>query len=234
MTADDWLHATRTSYDTVASSYAEQLRDLMAQAPYDRALFQLFADLVTTSGGGRVADVGCGPGRVTAHLVTLGLDAFGIDLSPAMVETARRDHPGVRFEVGSMTDLALADGSLGGVLAWYSLIHVPDDVVPGVLARFRRALRPGGVALVAFHVGDEHYVKTEGYGGHPMSVPVFRRPPERVATWLDDAGLPVEARLVREPTPPAISPQGYLLACRPAGSGESSPDPIGGCRPTRP
>ena len=58
----------------------------------------------TDVGGGPVADVGCGPGHVTAHLRDSGLDAFGIDLSPVMIDVARREHPGLRFEVGSMTD----------------------------------------------------------------------------------------------------------------------------------
>jgi SAM-dependent methyltransferase len=84
---------------------------------------------------GSVADVGCGPGRITAYLRELGVDAFGIDLSPAMIGVARRDHPGLRFEVGSMTDLDLADASVAGLVAWYSLIHVPDDEIgPGLRA----------------------------------------------------------------------------------------------------
>jgi 2-polyprenyl-3-methyl-5-hydroxy-6-metoxy-1,4-benzoquinol methylase len=49
-------------------------------------------------------DVGCGTGRITAHLRQLGVDVFGIDLSPGMIEVARRDHPGLRFDLGSMTE----------------------------------------------------------------------------------------------------------------------------------
>src|ERR1700759_4895438 len=105
MANDSWLADTRTSYDTVAASYADQLRNAMADQPYLLAALALFADLVRVAGGGPVADVGCGPGQITAHLRSLGVDAFGIDLSPAMIDVARRDHPGVRFEVGSMTDL---------------------------------------------------------------------------------------------------------------------------------
>lgn len=85
---DDWLQDTRRSCDTVAASYAEQLRNLLDEAPEDRAFLRLFADLVHTNGGGPVADVGCGSGRITAHLRQLGVDAFGIDLSPGMVEVA--------------------------------------------------------------------------------------------------------------------------------------------------
>ncbi|MDG4760706.1 class I SAM-dependent methyltransferase [Micromonospora sp. WMMD710] len=193
MDVDDWLADNRTSYDKVAVSYAQLVTDLLAQAPYERAALALFADLVRAGGGGPVVDVGCGPGRITAHLHELGLNAFGIDLSPGMVAVARRDHPGLRFEVGSMTDLDLADGSVAGLIAWYSLIHVPDDRLRAVLAQFRRVVRPGGPLLLGFHVGDETTLKTEGYGGHPMKVRVHRRQPAAVAAWLRESGFRVES-----------------------------------------
>ena len=196
MSDQGWLADTRTSYDTVAVSYADQLRDALAGKPYLRGSLAVFADLVHDAGGGPVADVGCGPGHVTAHLRTLGVDAFGIDLSPAMIDVARRDHPGLRFEVGSMTDLDLADASVAGLLAFWSLIHVPDDAVPTVLGHFRRVLRPGGPLLLGFHVGNESRLKTQGYGGHPMRVHVHRRQPDQVAAWLRDAGFTVEAQLL--------------------------------------
>ncbi|MFF9765467.1 class I SAM-dependent methyltransferase [Streptomyces sp. NPDC014636] len=196
MTVERWLADTRTSYDTVAVSYADRMRDALAAEPYLRASLALFADSVRAAGGGTVADVGCGPGHVTAHLSRLGVDAFGIDLSPTMIEVARRDHPGLRFEVGSMTDLGLADASVAGLLAFWSLIHVPDAAVPGVLGHFRRVLRPGGPLLLGFHVGEETRLKTEGYGGHPMNVHVHLRRPDRVASWLGTAGFTVEAQLM--------------------------------------
>ncbi|SDP72527.1 class I SAM-dependent DNA methyltransferase [Lentzea jiangxiensis] len=184
----DWLADTRTSYDTVAASYAEHTRGLLDGLPHLRAALRLFAEEVS----GPVADVGCGPGTTTALLAGLGVDAFGIDLSPAMVELARRDHPGLRFEVGSMTEPL--PGPLGGVLSWWSLIHVPDELVPVVLSHFHRALRPDGLLQLGFHVGDRTNLKTRGYGGHPMKVHVHLRQPERVAEWLRAAGFTVEAR----------------------------------------
>jgi len=211
------LAAIRESYDTVAADYADLLRGNLAEQPYDRAVLGLFAELLAGAGGGPVADVGCGPGRITAHLAGLGLEAFGMDLSPAMIAIARRDHPGLRFQVGSMTDLALADGSLGGLLGWYSLIHLPDEVIPGVLAHFHRALRPGGLVLLAFQVGDESRFKTSGYGGHPMRLHVHLRRPERVAGWLADAGFVVDTRVAREPEGFETVPQAYLLARKPTG-----------------
>jgi SAM-dependent methyltransferase len=190
-----WLANTRTSYDTVAEHYADQVRDSLATKPYLRAMAMLFADLVRGAGDGPVADVGCGPGHVTAFLRDLGLAAFGIDLSPGMVEVARRDHPDARFEVGSMTELDLADDSLAGLLAWWSLIHMPDDEVAIALAHFRRVLRPGAPLMVGFHEGNGTTLKTDGYGGHPMNVHVHRRPPARVMAWLHQAGFTVDARI---------------------------------------
>ncbi|WP_406430701.1 class I SAM-dependent methyltransferase [Streptomyces sp. NBC_00631] len=199
MTADHWLADTRTSYDTVAVSYTDQVRAALAGAPYLRAALALFADLVHAVGGGPVADVGCGPGHVTAQLHELGVDAFGIDLSSVMIDVARRDHPRLRFEVGSMTDLDLAEASVVGLLAFWSLIHVPDEAVPTVFGHFRRVLHAGGPLLLGFHVGDGSRLKTQGYGGHPMNVHVHRRQPEQVAAWLRDAGFTVEAHMLIDP-----------------------------------
>jgi SAM-dependent methyltransferase len=190
----DWLTDTRASYDTVAATFAEQLRDLLATTPYERAALGLFADQVRAAGGGPVADVGCGAGRITAHLHGLGLEVFGIDLSPQMVAVARRDHPDLRFEVGSMTGLDLPDASLDGLVAWYSLIHIPDADIAGVLAQLRRVLRPACPLLVAFHAGVGSELRTSGYG-HPIQLQVYRREPAQLIEWLDAAGFTVEAQL---------------------------------------
>ncbi|MEU0698818.1 class I SAM-dependent methyltransferase [Streptomyces niveus] len=190
---DGWLDDTRTSYDTVATSYADLTRHFLDETPHERAVLALFADRVRAQGGGPVADVGCGPGRITAHLRQLGVDAFGMDLSPGMIEVARRDYPGLRFDLGSMTDLDLPDASITGLVAWYSLIHIPDDEIRSVLAHFRRVIRPGGPLVISFHTGDEARLKTEGYGGHPMKVHVHRRQHAQLITWLNDAGFAVES-----------------------------------------
>ena len=214
MTTDDWLADTRASYDTVAVSYTDRIRGAIADDPYLRAALAVFAERVRSAGGGPVADVGCGPGHVTAHLHELGVDAVGIDLSPGMIEVARRDHPGLRFAVGSMTDLPLPDASVAGLLAWWSLIHVPDDEVPTVFEHFHRVVRPGGPVQLGFHVGDVSRLKTEGYGGHPMKVRVHRRQPDKVASWLRDAGFVIEAQWLCDPDEPV--PQAFLFARRPS------------------
>ena len=197
--ADAWLSDTRSSYDTDAAGYAEKVRGLLDQMPYLRASLTLFAELVRGAGGGPVADVGCGPGYVTGYLHDAGVDAFGIDLSPEMIAIARRDYPGLRFEVGTMTDLDLADDSLVGLVAFWSVIHVPDYAIPGVFQQFRRVLRPQGLLLVGFHVGDETRHTSEGYTGRPVNVDSHRRRPSTMTGWLRDAGFTIEAELVIGP-----------------------------------
>ena len=98
-----------------------------------------------------------------------------------------------------MTDLRLADASAAGLLAFWSLIHIPDETVPSVFGHFRRVLRPGGPLLLGFHAGDGSRLKTQGYGGHPMKVCVHRRQPDRVAAWLRDAEFTIEAQMLLDP-----------------------------------
>jgi SAM-dependent methyltransferase len=195
----DWLDDARSSYDIDAEGYADRVRGLLDANPYLRASLSLFAELVDTAGGGPVADVGCGPGHVTRHLHDLGVDAFGIDVAPAMVALARRENPDLRFEVGTMTALDLPDGSVGGVLAFWSVIHVPDHAVPLAFSEFRRVLRPGGPVLVGFHVGDGTRTSTEGYSGRPIHVESHRRRPAQVSAWLREAGFTIEAELLMRP-----------------------------------
>ncbi|MFF0752833.1 class I SAM-dependent DNA methyltransferase [Streptomyces sp. NPDC004267] len=213
MTGSARVTATRTSYDTVAASYQRLLADDLATAPLDRAMLVAFADEVRGAGGGPVGDLGCGTGRVTRFLRDLGVDAFGVDLSPGMIEVARASYPGLRFEVGSMTGLALADGSLAGALSWYSTVHMAPEELAVVFGEFHRVLAPGAPLLVAFKIGDER-VRLERAYGHEVDLDVYRYPAERVASLLAAAGFTVTARLVREPGPEQATPQGFLQARR--------------------
>lgn len=211
------VRTTRESYDLVAVDYERQVRDELAAIPMDRAVLALFAQLVQIAGAGTgvVADVDCGPGRITANLRSLGCDVFGVDVSPGMIAVARRSYPESRFETGSMTELDVADGSLGGLVAWYSVIHTPPDLLPTVFAEFRRVLAPGGRVVLAFGVGDERVHLEHAYG-HAVSIDAYRLAPENIAQLLSDAGLLVHTRICREPIGNERSPQPYVMAARPS------------------
>jgi SAM-dependent methyltransferase len=224
------LREIRAAYDTVAVDYDLLLRTALDSMPLDRAMLGAFAELARAADAGPVADIGCGPGRVTAHLHALGVPVFGVDLSPEMVAVSRRNHPELRFEVGSMTGLDLADGSLGGIVAWYSTVHTPPEDLPEVFAEFHRLLAPGGLLLTAFKAGDKRGHLSHAYG-HDLSLDVYWVSPDRVAELLADAGLTVDARLVREPDERERPRQGqgqqaYLLARKPlAAAGAAAGEP---------
>lgn len=219
MTEAAFLQATRSAYDLCAAAYAEHYRTELAAEPPERALLGAFAEVIGT-GAGPVADLGCGPGHVTAHLsADLGLDAFGIDLSPQMVAVARRTYPDLRFREGSMTALDLPDESLAGVVAWYSIIHVPPARLPDVVAGFARVLAPGGNLLLAFQVGDRPRRLEEAFG-HTISLEFHRFSPDHVAEVLDGAGFAMRAQLLREPVADETTQQAFLLAHR---AGSASP-----------
>ncbi|MFJ2725347.1 class I SAM-dependent methyltransferase [Streptomyces collinus] len=200
MTESAHLAAVQESYDTVAAAYAAHVKPPSELDPLSRAMLSAFAEVVTAADLGPVADLGCGPGKVTAHLAALGVPALGLDLSPKMAELARRAFPELRFVVGSMTALPFGDGELGGILAHYSTHHTPPELLPAVFAEFHRTLAPGGPFMVVGHAGNgEHTRPSHAYGGHPVSYTSYRLPPDRIAELLGRAGLVVTARLVQEP-----------------------------------
>ena len=170
------------------------------------------ADLPT--GAGPVADVGCGPGRVTRFLADLGLNAFGIDLSPEMVAIARRENPDLRFDVGSILALNIPDGALTGVLSNYSIINIPWQHRRLVFAEFHRVLAPEGQLMLVFQVGTDrrHYEQVDGI---PIDLDFYRQQPEDLKALLAAAGFVLRVSVVREPDADELTPQGYILAQKP-------------------
>jgi SAM-dependent methyltransferase len=144
--ADDIV---RTAYSARSREYIDLFGSMTSTHPSDRALVGSWAHTLS----GPVLDAGCGPGQWTDFLTGCGPAAAGIDLVPEFVHRARAQYPHLSFAHGSFETLDAADESLGGVLAWYSLIHHrPRDVrIP--LAEFARVIRPGGGLLVGFFEG---------------------------------------------------------------------------------
>ncbi len=202
----------RRAHDAIAELYAERFPAIYRRLPVDRAVLDLFCTLVVDVGR-EVADVGCGPGALTGHLVDRGLEPHGVDLSPEMVRVARRDHPGFRFSVADVRELPFRDASLDGVVAWYSLMYLAPDDRPRAFGEIARVVRPGGYVVIGYKQGDDSLRR----GGRRVGVEfdIYWYSPEEVERRVTEAGFRVVFRGGR---PAAVEgdeqPQGYLIAQR--------------------
>ncbi|MEU6579822.1 class I SAM-dependent methyltransferase [Nocardia sp. NPDC046763] len=205
------MRVTRTAYDEVAERYAKLFHRHPHTNPFDRVMLDAFAEAVQENGNGPVADIGCGPGRVTSYLAAAGLEMSGVDLSPEMIRLAREEYPDIPFEVGAMERLRYDDASLAGLVAWYSIIHIPPQRVPAVLTEFARVVRPGGHAAFGFQAADE----PTGVRDYAHKVaPAYRWAPGTFAEALAAHGFRATATLSREARPDEYTPHAAMLAVR--------------------
>lgn len=203
---------TRASYNRVAAEYAQRFSDELDHKPVERALLDAFA----ANTAGQICDLGCGPGQAAAYLHARGAEVVGVDLSEAMIEQARRLHPEIRFLRADMRALPFADGSLAGIVALYSLIHLAPAEIPATLLELRRVLRPGGALLVGFHVGDETRHLDEWWG-EPVTLDFHFFTIHAMRDWLTEAGFALLDLTQRKPYPDieAQTRRAYLLASAP-------------------
>ena len=206
--------SVRHAYDTVAGDYAGYLPDTRAEAPLDLAMVDAFADAVTSGDDARVLDAGCGAGRMSRYLADRGCLVEGVDLSPGMIAMARRDHPGLMFTVGSLTDLPYANGQFAGLMLWYSIIHTPLAGLPRVFAEAARVLRPGGHLLAGFQSGDGTRDVSGSYRrfGHEIRLERHLHTADHIASQLEAVGLREVCRLVRRAQGTERDDQAVLLA----------------------
>jgi SAM-dependent methyltransferase len=133
-----------------------------------------------------------------------------------MIEQARRLTPAVKFHQGDILALDVADGAWAGIAAFYSLIHIPNSDLPQALGELRRVLRPGGMLLAAFHIGDET-VHLDEWWGHTVSVDFQFFRPDEMESRLREAGFVIEQTIERDPYPDVEhqSRRCYIFARRP-------------------
>jgi SAM-dependent methyltransferase len=206
--ADERFNQLRAGYDRVAAEYANHIADELAHKPFDRELLSRFARLAD----GPILDAGCGPGHVARFLADRGASVRGLDLSPEMVAQARALNPEIPFATGSMTELSEI-GAFGGIVAFYSIIHVSRHQQIAMFATWRRALRLGGYALVSFHIGEEDRHLDELFG-QPVSLDFLFFTGDEVIARLTAAGFALVERHERDPYPEVevATRRGYLLA----------------------
>ena len=203
----------RDSYDSVADEYTRQVADELAGKPFDQELLERFArDL---RGTGTVCDMGCGPGHVGRYLADRGVDIIGVDLSPGMIAEARRRNPRVPFLAGDMRALPVADAVWIGVVAFYAIVHLTPEELPGAFAEFRRVLRPHGRLLLAFHVGDQ-IVHRDEWWERPVCLDFVMHQPRDVVAALRAADFREVTATERDPYPEVEYPsrRAYVEAVR--------------------
>jgi ubiquinone/menaquinone biosynthesis C-methylase UbiE len=194
----------REAYAARAAEYTDLFGSIEAAAEQDREHVLAWARGVD----GRIIDVGCGPGQWTSYLHEHGIDVEGVDPVPEFIDIARQRHPGVGYRIGRADALGVADASLGGVLAWYSLIHTDPDQIGALLTELARCTRPGGGLAIGFFEGAElapfdHAVTT-----------AYFWPVDLLSSRVEQAGFAVAD--VRTRTDPGTRPQGAILARRDA------------------
>ena len=187
------------TYDVAAEHYAATFAGELDGKPFDRDLLDRYA--AALAGRGAVWDVGCGAaGHLTRYLADRDVTISGADVSPGSVAVARRCQPGLTFRVADMCALPAADGSLAGIVAFYSVIHLPRPRIPAALAEFRRVLRPGGALLMAMH-GGAGETGSDAAFGFPVAVRATLVTLDEITAMAEAAGLTLRERHERAPYP---------------------------------
>jgi SAM-dependent methyltransferase len=151
------------AYEIVADGYAARFGNDLDASAFDRAVIGGALDLLGPSA--RVLDLGCGPGQVAAYVMERGLDAVGVDLTPAMLNVARRLRPQLPLVNGDLLHLPVRDGGVDGVIAWFSLHNLPRSLLDQAFSEVSRSLRPEGVFVIATHAGvDQEIVEHDWHG----------------------------------------------------------------------
>lgn len=187
-----------TSYDEVAAEYARRMAEELDHKPFDRELLDRFAAMFAASE--TVCDMGCGPAHVALYLSQRGVNVIGVDLSRGMVDQARHLNPGLEIRQGDMLALDTLNEAWAGIVAFYSIIHIPRADVIRALSELGRCLSPGGRLLISFHIGDE-ILHLDELWDHPVCMDfIFFRSDEMLG-YLDAAGFDVEEMCERDPYP---------------------------------
>jgi SAM-dependent methyltransferase len=211
----DPIATIRDDYNRIAEEYARRFFHELDGKPFDRNILHRFAAAV--GGRGEVCDLGCGPGHIARCLRDAGAQVFGLDLSPCLLDEARRLNPDIPFRQGNMLSLDLEPDSLAGIAAFYSIVNLPREMLPTAFAEMERVLRPGGLLLLAFHTGDE-VIRPVELWGHAITMEFFHLQPAAIELLLLAAGFAVEAVIERDPYSPEVeyqSRRAYIFARKP-------------------
>lgn len=199
--------AAISAYATRAAEYTEKLGSMDAvPGEYHQTIAEWAANCP-----GKILDVGCGPGHLTQYLRSLGHEVEGIDPVNEFVRIAQSRFPESHFRQADAENLGVGDCEIGGILSWYSLIHMNPEYIDGALKEFLRAICPGGGLLVGFF----EWPALEPFD-HKVTT-AYRWPVGELASRIERAGLLIENTTTTRPLD--TRPHATITARKPAGPG---------------
>jgi SAM-dependent methyltransferase len=186
-------------YDAIGETFAAW-RELIVGDPREEWEAELVSRL---SDGARLLELGCGAGTVETKRLAERFTVTGVDISPRQVERARAAIPQAEFVCSDFTELDLPADSLDAVVAFYTLNHVPRELLAPLLTSAHGWLMPGGWLMVAFGTSD-----TPGWTGEWLGAETFFAsfPPDVNSRLVREAGFAIERDEVitfEEPEGPA-------------------------------
>jgi ubiquinone/menaquinone biosynthesis C-methylase UbiE len=204
-------------YAKIAQAYTDEFFDDKADLP--------FVDILAGAlpRGAKVLDIGCGPGQFSNYLTEKGFAVEGVDVSDEMLAIARAKVPDVSFKKMDMRKLTFADHTFDGILAAYSVIHIPTPELPSVLSEMKRILKPGGCALFIVQEGEADQIVDEPLAkGEKVFMNFFSK--ERLNHLLTSTGFEIIEQGVGEQTSEEVlsSKIIFTLVKNPVASGKAA------------
>ncbi len=149
--------------------------------------------------GARILDAGCGIGTDAGYLSQSGYEVAAIDLSRGMLEIARTNHEAAVFYEQDLRYPDFKPHSFDGIIASFSLIHIPKGQIPGVLKKYHELLVNRGILFLAMQAGEsrELYLKEPFKPDETTFLNVVSE--EEILHQLHQAGFDVVERYERDP-----------------------------------
>lgn len=209
------LNKIERMYDRIAKEYSDTFSGEHEKKPKDREILQRFA----REFGGRIPiwDIGCGPGHTAKFLKELGVDISGLDLSEKILTQARIEYPDINFLKGDILELEFEDNSIGGIVAFYAIVHFTEEQVETALKEIFRVLQPEGVFLFTYHIGEET-IHLEEFLGKRIDIDFIFFNTDFINSYMKKTGFEKIEIIERDPYPGVEyqSRRAYVFARKPS------------------
>jgi 2-polyprenyl-3-methyl-5-hydroxy-6-metoxy-1,4-benzoquinol methylase len=180
---DNSKNMTIKSYDDTASEYHRVVTS-----------FELLPEIKTFANrvnkGGKILDLGCGPGHHSKYFSSLDFNVIGIDLSSEMIEIAKKESDNGNFQVMDILNLNFEKKSFDGIWASASLLHVPKYKIKSLLRKLKKILVNDGILYISLKEGlGSEMINDVRYGGVNKFYVYYQ--PEEIENLLNSIGFKI-------------------------------------------